>query len=187
MPRPDLAPELLPEKYWQPDGWTARHELVCDLHLGGFNNRVIAQKLELSESRVSIILSDARAYDYVKRHRERMHQVLGDRIYDRLESLAEPALDALEEDVKIQNPTKHELPIRQRAYFGILGSLGYGPVQKSVQARAVDLPPEAVSRTEEVLAELKSIQGRFSYQAPDLPEEVDAEITDTEEVDDEAA
>jgi hypothetical protein len=168
MPRPNLAAELLPNKAWEPDSFTARHQLICDLHLAAFDNRVIAEKLDLSESRVSVVLSDPRAHAYIRRHREKMQAALADSIYGRLEALASPALDALEEDVRIENPTKWEAPIRQKAYFGVLGALGYGPVQKQISARAEAVPQELLDRTSSTLEEMRSIQGRFQYSAPEV-------------------
>ncbi len=175
MPRPNLAADLLPDKAWQPDSFTARHQLICDLHLAGFDNNLIAEKLDLSASRVSIVLSDPRAHAYIRRHREKMQAALADHIYGRLEAIAPFALDALEEDVKIQNPTKWEAPIRQKAYFGALAALGYGPVQKQIRGQVESVPKELLDRTSATLEEMREIQGRFQYSAP---EQVDSEVVE---------
>jgi DNA-binding MarR family transcriptional regulator len=180
MPRPDLLPELSPEKYWEPEIWTSRHELVCDLHIAGYNNNLIAEKLKYSPARVSVILSDRRAEEYVRRIRSLIDSGVSAHILTRIQALAEPAIRAIEDDIKIASEgiTHQERALRQKASFGVLGVLGYGPVSKVAQVPSSEVPSVILDRSEAALRDLREMQGMFTYRAV---EEVDCEI---EEADD---
>lgn len=180
MPRPDLAPSVAPTKYWQPEVWTARHELVCDLHIAGYDNREIARKLEKSEGWVSVILSDSRAAEYVRRARMAMEQGLAQDIYGRLQALAPDAIAAIEDDVKMarqldegQSLATKDRALRQKASFGVLASLGYGPISKNVPLSPSEVPPILLERSEHALAELREMRGMFTYRAPEEVEEAE--------------
>lgn len=184
MPRPDLFPAEGADKYYQPKGWTSRHELICDLHMVGYDNREIAKKLELSEGRVSVILSDARADEYIRQQRATARKSLGEDILGSLEGLAPGAIAAIKDDIQMPVMNSKDRAVRQRASFNVLASLGYGPVNKNLNANVGNketVPQELVERSEKAIADLREMQGKFSYSAPKV---LNGEIV---EEDDEAA
>jgi predicted transcriptional regulator len=176
VPRPDLMPALGPEKYWEPDKWTARHALVCDLHLTGKNNNEIAELLDLTPSRISILLSDTRSHVYIQEQRQKIAASATD-IIDRLHAMADDALEAIDDDlnigeVELVKPANRA--IRQKAAFGVLASLGYGPVSKNITA-TVDLPKDLLERSNETLNDMREIQANYRFVAPEEKGDSDAE------------
>lgn len=178
MPRPDLYPEYAPQRYWEPETWTARHEMICDLHLAGNSNASIAELLSLSESRVSIILSDQRAESYIRVQRDRIAESLPD-LLDQLKTLGPEAVAVVREDLRLADEGAKRIDskdraIRSKSAFGVLAALGYGPVQRSVVA-TVSLPADLLARQEETLAEMREIRSAVRFVAPPPDEFEDAE------------
>lgn len=178
MPRPDLRPDAFPEKDWEPNTWTSRHELICDLHLAGYENWRIAEELNYSESRVSVILSDQRAAEYVRSIRSGIKESVSQFAERRLQGLLPLAFDVIEEDLRMaaEQMGRGERIVRSKSAFGVLASLGYGPVQKQVRANISDaIPAGLLERSEKAVEELREMRGKFTYQAPEVPEEAEFE------------
>ncbi|MGD9631347.1 MAG: hypothetical protein AB7V18_19080 [Pyrinomonadaceae bacterium] len=147
----DLLPHLEGNKDWSPDAWSPRHRLVIALHLGGDRNWEIAEKLNLSENYVSVILNDPRAVYEI----ERMSERVADRTVDtslRLKLYANEALDEIVEELRTSKSEK----IRQIAAFGILDRAGYTPAKHDAAQAAPTLPAEVVQRMETTTQELVS-------------------------------
>jgi hypothetical protein len=175
-------PDFAPQKSWEPDKWTARHALVCDLHIAGKNNREIAEIMERHEAWVSQILSDRRSEIYIKEKMERRLDKLPG-ILEQLEELAPDAISVIREDLKLskEEMDKGDRAVRSRSAFSVLASLGYGPVQRQLRIKA-ELPADLLRRSVDVLGQMKEIQAAYRYHEPPAEEdfEGDEEIGDGE-------
>lgn len=157
----DLLPGLSGDKAWSPDKWTPRHRIVVALHLGGDKNREIAEKLGLSEGRVSIILNDPRAVHEI----ERMSRQVADRTVDthlRLRLYANEALDEIVEELRTSRSEK----IRQKAAFGLLDRAGFTPIKGEKEESAPLLPSEVVERMEATTKEITQYRGGYENPEP---------------------
>lgn len=157
----DLLPHLNGDKAWSPEKWSPRHRLVIALHLGGDTNREIAEKLDLSEGRVSVILNDPRAVYEV----ERMSERVADRTVDtnlRLKLYANEALDEIVEELR----TCANVKVRQTAAFGILDRAGFTPARRDPAEAPPVLPSEIISRMEETTKELVEYKGVYREVTP---------------------
>lgn len=147
MARPDLYPTVAPEKSYAPDKWTARHRLICQLHTIGWSNKEIAERLGMSDGRISTILSDPRAQLDITA----AVASVADNIVDLHTRIKAHAVEALDEIVdEIRNSTDEK--VRQRAAFGILDRAGYTPVQKHMSV-APELPMDVAERVKAAIAE----------------------------------
>jgi transposase len=157
----DLLPHMNGDKAWSPEKWTPRHRLIIALHLGGDTNKEIAEKMDLSEGRVSVILNDPRAVYEV----ERMSQRVADRTVDtgiRLKLYANEALDEIIEELR----TCSNVKVRQSAAFGILDRAGYTPARRDEAEAPPVLPSEVISRMEATTKELVEYKGIYREVEP---------------------
>lgn len=158
----DLLPGLQGDEYWSPDKWSPRHRIVVALHLAGDKNKEIAEKLDLSESRVSIILNDPRAVHEV----QRMSAQVADRTLDthlRLKLYANEALDEIVEELRSSRSEK----IRQKAAFGVLDRAGFTPIKTDGEGQqAPELPQEVVDRMEAATKEIIQYEGAYENVEP---------------------
>lgn len=162
----DLKPNELPEKYWQPENWSPRHRLICQLSTLGMKGREIAGALGLSESHVSVVLNDPRARAEI----EEAITNVADNIVDLHDRLKAHAVEAVDEIVDEMRNSKDER-IRQKASFGILDRAGYTPVQKSIRLGA-QIPASVADRVERALRDISDIpEGEYEYVEHDLPSE----------------
>lgn len=150
------------DKPWSPEKWSPRHRLVVALHLGGDKNNEIAEKLGMSESRVSIILNDPRSVHEI----ERMASTVADRTLDtalRLKLYANEALDEIVEEMRTARSEK----VRQTAAFGILDRAGFTPVKPDERSQqAPELPAEVVDRMEATTKEIIQYKGEYQNVEP---------------------
>lgn len=157
----DLLPSLSGDKKWSPEKWSPRHRVVVALHLGGDKNKEIAEKLDMSEGRISVILNDPRAVYEI----ERMAGRVADRTVDtslRIKLYANEALDEIIDEVR----TARDVRVRQKAAFGILDRAGYTPAQIEPEEAAPTLPAEVVERMEATTRELVEHNGTYREVEP---------------------
>jgi hypothetical protein len=169
MPRHDLYPTVMPEKSYQPDKWTARHRLICQLSTM-YKNREIAQMLNVSEGHVSVVLSDPRAHVDVQAAVVSISGNIVD-LHDRIKAHAVEALD----DVVYTLRNSKDEKLRTKIGFGLLDRAGYTPVQKHMSV-APELPADMADRIEAVTSELDNtvVEAEYEYVHEDLelnPEE----------------
>jgi len=149
------------DKAWSPDKWNPRHRLIVALHLAGDKNKEIARKLKLSQSHVSLILSDPRAIYEI----ENLAQSVADRTVDtalRLKLYANEALDEIVEEIRTSRNEK----VRQTAAFGLLDRAGYTPVREVREEPAPLLPEDVVQRMEETTRELTEYREVYKKLKP---------------------
>lgn len=172
----DLLPNLSGEKDWSPEKWSPRHRIVVALHLGGDKNKEIAEKLGLSESRVSIILNDPRAAHEIMR----MSAMVADRTVDtalRIKLYANEALDEIVEELRTSRSEK----IRQNAAFGLLDRAGFTPPKINGEEKPpMSLPEEVVDRMENATNEI--IQHAVKYRNIEPVEEEKVEAPEAGEI-----
>lgn len=158
----DLLPTMQGDKTWSPEKWSPRHRLIVALHLGGDKNKEIAEKLDVSESHVSIVLNDPRAVHEI----ERMSQTIADRTLDtalRLKLYANEALDEIVEEMRMARSEK----VRQTAAFGILDRAGFTPVKSDGGTEGPpELPAEVVDRMEAATKEIIQYEGQYKNVEP---------------------
>lgn len=144
---------------YEPETWSPKHEMVARLHGVGIPNKKIASLLGLTESRVSIILNDARARpaveDTLEAHKRQMESLHG-----RLAAGAGHALDVIED--QIQND-ELDARVRQKASFGWLDRAGYTPVQKQIVLGG-NIPPDALAGVMDALKVSEALE--ISYDVP---------------------
>lgn len=126
--------------------------------------------LGYTQSRVSIILGDARAAEAVEKYRQRVIGAIEDQ-HVRLRLLAVEAIDEIEEELR----TCPETAIRQRAAFGVLDRSGYGKTETHLVA-SVDMTEAAAVKAIEAIREARALRG-LDYAVGDV---VEAEWTDVE-------
>jgi transposase len=172
----DLLPTMNGDKAWSPEKWNPRHRLIVALHLAGDKNKEIAKKLKLSQSHISLILSDPRAVYEI----ENLAQSVADRTVDtalRLKLYANEALDEIVEELRTSRNEK----VRQTAAFGLLDRAGYTPVRENSEEAPPTLPEDVVARMEETTRELVEYEG--SYREVEPKEKEPAETVDSAYVD----
>jgi DNA-binding CsgD family transcriptional regulator len=156
----DLMPEVFSEKSYQPAKFTARHALICDLHLIGKTNAEIADQLEYDEARISVLLGTPQAHLYIQQRRDAIANSMPD-IYATMECYALEAVSELVREMREGTPKD---AVKQRASFGILDRLGYSPIQKHMKPnQGVPLSEEHVSRMERVLDEAQESKRKFVF------------------------
>ena len=171
----DLLPEVFSEKSYQPEKFTSRHALLCDLHLIGKTNNEIAEQLGYDVARVSVLLGTPQAHLYIQRRRDAIANSMPD-IYTTMECYA---LEAVNELVREMREGAPKDAVKQRASFGILDRLGYSPIQKHMKPnQGIPLSEEHVGKMERVLDEAAESKRRFQFSGGEV---VDAEILDEEE------
>lgn len=149
------------DRYWSPEKWSPRHRLIVALHLGGDRNKEIAEKLNVSESHVSIVLNDPRAVHEI----QRMSEAVADRTLDtalRLKLYANEALDEIVEELRSSRNEK----VRQSAAFGILDRAGFTPAKGAEVDPAPLLPKQVVERMEAATAEIIQYEGEYENVEP---------------------
>jgi len=149
------------DKAWSPDKWNPRHRLIVALHLAGDKNKEIARKLKLSQSHISLILSDPRAIYEI----EHLAQSVADRTVDtalRLKLYANEALDEIVEEIRTSRNEK----VRQTAAFGLLDRAGYTPLRINIDEAPPTLPEDVVQRMEETTRELVEYKGSYREVKP---------------------
>lgn len=151
-----------PRRPYEPDTWSPKHEMVARLHGVGIPNRKIASLLGLTESRVSIILNDARARpaveDTLEAHKRQMESLHG-----RLAAGAGSALDVIEDQI---HNDELDARVRQKASFGWLDRAGYTPVQKQIVLGG-NIPAEALAGVMDALRTSESLDISYEIPAPD--------------------
>lgn len=176
MPRPDLLPAVAPQRSYQPEKWTAKHRMMARLSAVGYKNREIAKMLDLSESHVSVILSDPRAQIDIADAVENVSDNIID-LHTRMKAHAVEALDEIVDEVRHSKDEK----VRQRAAFGILDRAGYTPIQKHMEVKP-ELPPNVADRVETAIREVSDEvhDAEYEYIHEDFDDQQDVEVESRE-------
>lgn len=152
--------------------------MIARLSAVGYKNKEIATALDMSEGRISVILSDPRAQIDIADAVESVADNIID-LHDRLKAHAYEALDEIVDSMRHSKDEK----VRQKSAFGILDRAGYTPVQKHVQV-APELPADVAARFEKVMAEMQddTYDAQYEYIPPDeVPEdEADVEVDESD-------
>lgn len=153
-----------PQRSYEPDKWTARHALVCDLALIGKTNDEIAKQLNYTPARVSVILGDERSQKYIREARQRISESMPD-IMARLEFEANQSLNVA---LEVRDDVNARPDIRLKAAFGLLDRAGYSPIQQISLKKPPELSDEVADRIEKVARESREITATF--RIPESPE-----------------
>lgn len=162
----DLHPVLTKEKSYQPEKWTSLHRYIVLLEVAGKKPGEIAEIVDLSASRVSVILNDYRA----ELDRIEIGSALADRLTDvhsRLQLYAQEALDVIVDEMR---EITNKADIRVKTAFGILDRAGFTPVQKQIVAKA-EIPSEIADRMEAVAKEVREAKFEYVKVDPKIAEE----------------
>lgn len=160
---PDIQPDGFGVRSYDREKWTARHALMCDLHVAGQSNNEIAETLECSHVTVCQILGDERSKAYIRAQRDGIAAGTTD-VLKKLELYALEAVDELVREMRFGVPSDK---IKQSASTAILDRLGYSPIRKEIHANVQNpLTPEHVDRMEKVLDQAKEAKGRFVFGLP---------------------
>jgi len=137
-------------KPWEPNELSDRHMHVIALAASGMKNNAISAVLDMSESRVSVILNDPRSRAI---RAELSSDFVGKLMTDTREVIQGHALEAVYAVVDLMRNGVSE-QVRQRSAFDILDRAGFKPVERSVSAK-VNLPDGAVDAIVQALNESK--------------------------------
>ncbi len=137
-------------KPWEPKELSDRHLHAIALAASGMKNNAIAALLDMSESRVSVILNDPRS-------RQIRAQLSSDFVSklmtDTREVIQGHALEAVHTVVDLMRNAESER-VRQTSAFDILDRAGFKPVERSITAK-VELPDGAAQTFREAVSELR--------------------------------
>lgn len=161
MPSAAIA-QLKPIKDWSPQHFHTRHQLICKLHACGLRNKEIAQALGLTESRVSIILNDPRAAEYIRQ----MVEEVGDKYLDMHASFRALAPKALKVVTAIMDDDEAPAGVRSRNAFELLDRAGYGAVEKHSHTVGFELSDKQVAQLASARRELP--ESDFTYEVEDV-------------------
>ena len=119
------------DKYWEPMRFNSRHKAVCVLKANGYTNAEIGEHLGYSEARVSVILCDKRAVEFLISAEKNFSANMSD-VGEKILLLAQSALDQTE-DIML-NGDKDST--RLTAALGILDRAGFSKVNKTIALEA---------------------------------------------------
>ena len=126
-------PEGEPEKPWQPIKYKPRQEQVIALHLGGLKNDEICEVTGYSPSRVSVLITDARAQEVISQARGDLLRDMSRGVKDVIVS---HSLEAVEKVVFLMQNAKSE-KVQQTSAFDLLDRAGHKPKDVSLSAKLV--------------------------------------------------
>lgn len=135
------------------------------LEIAGKKPKEIAEIVDMSISRVSVILGDRRA----EIERLSLAEKLSDQITDIHTKLQLYAHEALETVIDEMRAPENKSELRVKVGFGILDRAGFTPVQKQVVAHA-EIPVEIAERMEIVASELKENRPVYEKVKPKIDE-----------------
>lgn len=131
MPKIAVRPPNGELKYYEPDEFSQRHELVCKLHAAGLRNFEIEAITGFSSSRVSTIIHDPRAKIVIHETAKYITSNVDD-IGLRLKALANEALNVVVDQMRDSS----DETIVQRSAFSLLDRAGYSKVEKKITMTA---------------------------------------------------
>jgi hypothetical protein len=146
-----------------------RHRLACSMHVCGFDNKEIAEKLGLSIPQISNILNSPQAKVEILRLSMKVQADTLD-VHARLQLLASPALTVLADQV--QNP-QMDARVRQKAAFGILDRAGYTPVQKTLHMQAPSIDSDVHERMLEAVKDEEVIEADYELYSEEAELDID--------------
>ena len=161
----DLQPFASPEKYYQPEKWTSLHRYIVLLEIAGKKPGQIAEIMDMSLGRISVILGDKRA----ELDRIQIGSSIADRMTDIHTKLSLYAHEALEVIVDEMRDISNKADLRVKAGFGILDRAGFTPLNKQFVPQT-ELPLEIAERMEAVSLELKEGKPVYARVEPKLLE-----------------
>jgi hypothetical protein len=154
--RGPMNPMMHPRKF------RARHRLVVAMHLAGFKNNEIAERLRFTKERVSQILSDPRAKLEIERLAPEVARNVAD-VHLKMQLVAPEMLDILIDQAR----TSVDEKVVQKAAFGLLDRAGYTPVHKVSISKAPNLDPRVEGRLLDALRESETLEADYEiYEEP---------------------
>ena len=139
-------------EYWHPKKLGPRHLVILQAHAAGLKNIEICRILRLSESRVSTIINDPRAPEYIEQFCSRTADGMRD-VFERIRLYANEALTLVMEQMRDEGEDPN---LRQRAAFSVLDRGGYSKIEKKLVAHA-EVSEKAADRIAGALVEARRI------------------------------
>jgi len=117
--------------YWEPDKLSPKHLQVLIMKAAGFKNRAISEQLQLSESRISVIVNHPDSQQVLAG----LVALAADQLTDlntQLKAYSHEILPSLMQDFRVLANREDVDGIKARASlgFGILDRAGFGPTRK---------------------------------------------------------
>lgn len=153
-------------KDYHPDVFSHRHKLAVLLKATGLTNKEIAEALNYTEARVSVILNDPRAPAVMHEHAKEVADSLED-VRQRLKFYASEALTEVVEEMRYCDDPR----VRQRAAFGILDRAGYSKIEKRFVA-TTQVDKEGTKEIADALRESAEADDAIEVEYS-IPEEAD--------------
>jgi hypothetical protein len=161
----DLQPLVHPEKYYEPEKWTSLHRYIVLLEIAGKKPGQIAEIMDMSSSRISVILGDKRAeLDRIQIGSSVAAQMTD--IHTKLSLYAHEALEVIVEEMR---DFSNKAELRVKAGFGILDRAGFTPLNKQFVPQT-ELPLEIAERMEAVSLEMREDRPIYNKVEPKLLE-----------------
>lgn len=146
---------------YHPNEISQRHKLVWMLHATGKRNKEIAELLNYTEARVSVIVNDPRREQFLPEFSSAVAEQIQD-VRQKLRLHAPEAVDEVVDEMRHSTDAN----VRQRAAFGILDRAGYGKIDKRVVAHTEVTEEAARELTAGIrdLEELDAIEADYTIE-----------------------
>ena len=169
VPQSDLATVLAEQsnvnsdglKPWHPKELSTRHKQIIVMAASGLKPGEIARALEMSNSRVSVILNDPRSKMLQE---EIAAEQLSHMLTDTMSYIQANAMTAAKKVVSLMNGAESER-VQQTSAFDILDRAGFKPVERSISAN-LDLDQDMA---EELMGALR--ESRMDEAVPEPVED----------------
>lgn len=140
------------------------HDNILIMHLCGYQNKTIAEELDLHKNHVSDIINDPKAQKRIDHMRGRMYDRLEDDVVGKLKLLGPEAVNNIEQTLKAHHdPGSRSKKHQDKMSFKVLDKLeemdsggGAGPTLQSEDAERLS---EGLEKAAEV-DEMYEVQGR---------------------------
>lgn len=140
-------------KYWENLKLKPQHIQILIMKAAGYNNRMIAKQMGLTESRVSILVNHPDSLTILSRLVSFQAENLLD-IKARIQAHAGEALDTA---LYLMRNSENQA-VRAKAAFSLLDRAGYGAVQKVEATHRLEMPAEQARDLTKVLAEAREVE-----------------------------
>lgn len=121
-------------KYWENLKLRPRHVQMLLMKAAGYTNKAISRRMQLTESRVSVIVNHPDAM-FLLSH---LVSFQAEKLLDVKARIQSHAGEALDTALLLMRTAKEE--VRERSAFKILGMAGYGVIQKSEAVHKFEMP-----------------------------------------------
>lgn len=142
-----------PLKYWENLKLKPKHLQIILMKAAGYTNNLIAQQLDLTPARVSVIVNHPDAQSLLST----LVSYAAEDVLDIKTRIKAHAGEALDVALDVMRTTKDDA-VRARTGFELLKMAGYGAVEKKEVKRVVEIREEQSGRLADAMEDLLGLQ-----------------------------